>query len=166
MKRLLLVRHAKSSWKTAAGDFERPLNERGVMDAPLMGVRLQHFAAPADLIVTSPARRARMTAELLAAALHYDAAAIVEAEEIYQAGLEDLQGVVRRLDDAFSTVLLVGHNPGITNFANWLCGAGIDSMPTAAAAVVELAVESWCEAGRNKGSLVDFDYPKRRAAGP
>lgn len=160
MKKLFLVRHAKSGSKSIGmNDFDRPLNERGMADAPMMGERLKLRGAAVDLIVCSPALRARQTAELIAAALSIDAGEIVEEAAIYEAWVEDLDRVVRGFDDGCGSVMLVGHNPGLTEFLAALCSCGGFDLSTAAVAEVELDIESWSRPAAGAGRLCSFDYP-------
>src|SRR4051812_3134502 len=122
MKTLLLLRHAKSSWKNPeARDFDRPLNKRGLKAAPLVGKFIKERKLKPDLIISSPAVRARMTAALvvesgeLEGELRYD-------ERIYEADIEALLKVVSQVDEAAETVLVVGHNPGLQELLRFLTG--------------------------------------------
>ena len=164
MNRLVLVRHAKSSWKDLCrADFDRPLNKRGKRDAPEMGARLAEQGIDPSLIVCSPARRARRTAEALAEALDYPADEIEFEDEIYEAGVDSLLHLVRCLDDADREVLLVGHNPGFTDLCNLLTDEAFANLPTCATATVEFELTSWSQIGPDSGELIHFDYPKRPA---
>jgi phosphohistidine phosphatase len=114
MKRLTLVRHAKSSWKNAAlADSDRPLSGRGKQDAPRMGAFLASQGIVPDIILASPARRARKTAQLLAAAIPAAAGRILLDPALYEASAEALLERVRALDETWQHVMLVGHNPGL-----------------------------------------------------
>jgi phosphohistidine phosphatase len=161
VRRLVLVRHAKSSWKDASlADFDRPLNRRGKRDAPEMGERLAARGADPQLILSSPARRARKTARALAAALDYPADEIEWEEEIYEAGAGTLLHLVRCLDDADGEVLLVGHNPGITDLCRLLSGAPVVNLPTCAVATLAFDRGGWSQVGPDSGELVRLDTPK------
>src|SRR5262245_57005344 len=112
MKTLLLLRHAKSSWDSpAARDYDRPLAPRGERDAPRIGKALRDADIDLDLVVSSPAVRARQTAELVLKAARYEGAVQFE-EAIYEAAVTALMDVVRDLPDTAETAMLVGHNPG------------------------------------------------------
>ena len=162
MKRLTLVRHAKSSHKDPGlGDFDRPLGARGRRDAPRMGKRMARADARPDLIVSSPAVRAARTAEAIAGPLGVPASRIVYERELYLADTAQMLEVVRALDDAASHVVLVGHNPGITDFANALAEADIENVPTCGVVRLELDVERWSEVAFGGAALGEFDYPKR-----
>lgn len=164
MKRLLLVRHAKSSWKkTGLADRDRPLNRRGKRDAPLLGERLAAKGLAPERIISSPARRAQRTAEALAEALDYPAEEIEWEDEIYEAGVGILLELVRCLNDADQTVLLVGHNPGFTELCNQLTGAALVNLPTCAAALLEFPLRHWSQVAPGGGALVWLDTPKHPA---
>lgn len=162
-KFLYLIRHAKSSWKdTSLRDFDRPLNQRGKRDAPEMGRRLASSGVIADLMLTSPAKRALTTCRILAKEIDYPSAAIEQDEDIYHAGPSTLIDVVNEIDDTWRTVLLFGHNPGFTDFANRLNNTGIDNIPTCGIVLCRFDVDSWKEIRFGSGKQVFFDYPKNQ----
>jgi len=132
MKRVLtLVRHAKSSWNNAdLSDFDRPLNSRGLKNAPEMGGRLSDANYQVDIILSSPATRAITTAEYIAAEIEYNLRNIQLREEIYEASVNALLYLISSVDEKYKTIMLVGHNPGFTQLCNYLCDANIDNMPT------------------------------------
>lgn len=159
MKTLLLLRHAKSSWKVAdQPDFERPLNGRGERTAPLMGRYLRRQKIEPALVLCSPAERARQTAALFAEAarlggeLRYD-------ERIYEASALRLLEVVTQADEAAGTVLLVGHNPGLEELIQLLTGE-TRLMPTAALAKIDLAADKWGRVKEQTGRLDWIVKPK------
>jgi len=163
MQRLLtLVRHAKSNWNNAEiTDFERPLNSRGLKNAPEMGKRLFNSKYEINMIISSPAVRAITTAEFIASELEFNLQNIIQDESIYEAGLNTLLKLVTELDDNIHSVMLVGHNPGFTMLCNYLTGAGIDNMPTCSIAQIQFANNSWQSVVEQSGELLNFDYPKR-----
>ena len=153
MKRLTLIRHAKSSWaEPMATDFERELNKRGQKAAPEMGRRLKARGFRPDAIVSSPARRAVATARIIAGEIGFSTEAIATDRRIYEASISDLAAVSRELDDDWSHVVLFGHNPGFTDFANTLADCGMVD--------IECDIASWKEVSENCGRLREFDYPK------
>jgi phosphohistidine phosphatase len=163
MKTLFLLRHAKSSWDDASlSDFERPLNERGLRVAPFMGGLMQRKGHVPDVILSSPAKRARRTAELVkdGGAL---AAEIRFVDSIYEASPQNLLQVVAEIDDTHSSALLVGHNPGMEGFIRYLNGQ-IEPMPTAALAVIELAIGKWNEIDHGCGELKVLYRPREEMA--
>lgn len=162
-KRITLLRHAKSSWKDASvADRDRPLNRRGSKSAPDMGKRLADRGVRPSLLLTSPAKRARETARLIARELNYPLEFIQSESELYLATPETILQVVARQDDGFNDVMVFGHNPGITELANQLGDRNIDNVPTCGVVGIELDVQEWAEIVAADGKTVFFDYPKSR----
>lgn len=167
MKRLTLVRHAKSSWKDVElADFDRPLNKRGKGDAPRMGERLARRGLHPDLLLSSPARRARQTAEAIAAQLRLDPTVLRFSAPIYEADPEALLELIRGCEERWQHLLLVGHNPGLTELGNLLADCGIDNLPTCALLVIDFEVSSWRQVAPGAGALLLYDYPKNPAEPP
>jgi phosphohistidine phosphatase len=161
MKTLFLVRHAKSSWDdTALPDKDRPLNDRGKRDAAKMGERLAKQDVKPDLILSSPARRALTTAEIFAKKLDYKLKNIVVDDRLYGVEADDLLGAIRKLGDKSKRVMLFGHNPELTEFANRL-SSKITRMPTSAVAQFTFDAKSWANIGEDKLTNATLDYPKR-----
>ena len=162
MKRLTLIRHAKSSWvDLGARDFDRKLNDRGKRDAPEMGRRLKARGCSPDGFVSSPAKRAFKTAKIIAEQIGYPEAGIRADERIYEAGVEDLLEVAGEMDDRWNHAILVGHNPGITRFAVWLGDRGFENVPTCGVVDLECRIGSWNALAMDCATLLDFDYPKK-----
>ncbi len=161
MKTLYLLRHAKSSWDFEdLSDHDRPLNKRGRHDAPLMGRELASHEISPDLIISSSAVRALTTASLVAKELEYDTENIVINEAIYGAGKEELLTIIRQTPDTIYSLLLVGHNPEITELANLLSPEHIANMSTAAVVGIRFSCESWSEITQENAALVLYDFPK------
>ena len=164
MKTLYLVRHAKSSWDDPKlDDFERPLNERGLKDAPRMGRRLSDKGVSPDLIISSPAARAIATAKLISEELGYSKKNIQQARAMYHAGPGNLLDEIRKVDDKYETLVMVGHNPGITEFANDLLKESIGNIPTAGVVAGNLKINTWKETEFGCGKLLFFDFPKNKS---
>ena len=165
MKHVILLRHAKSSWKNPTlDDADRPLAERGERDAPRMAERLKKRGAQPTLLLTSHARRALRTAEIVGRALGLGPARMHTLPELYLASPDALRRVLAAQDDAHDCVLLVGHNPGLTDFVNDLLpGLALDNLPTAGVVGVELDASAWSAAARLRGRLEYLDYPKNPA---
>lgn len=145
MKTLTLVRHAKSSWDDPdLRDHDRPLGERGLRDAPAMGKRLHDEGLAPDVILTSSAVRARATAEAIAIELGYDPAAIVVEETLYAAWPRTILDVVAAQDDSATSVMIVGHDPGMSDLVAEFDSA-IDRMPTCAVAEFGFDVDRWAD---------------------
>jgi phosphohistidine phosphatase len=161
---LFLVRHAKASRDDPTlPDRARPLTKRGVRDAAAMARRLANRAEQPDLIITSPAVRARRTAEAMAAALDLELESLVVDERIYDASARTLLGVIRALDPRLERVMLVGHHPGMTDVANLLAGTDIAKIPTCGIAYLQLDSPTWAATGEDSATLVDLDSPKDHA---
>ena len=158
MKTLTLLRHAKSSWKhPGLDDFDRPLNKRGLRDAPAMGERLAQRESLPDRCLSSPAVRATATAVAVAEALGYPVDAIAWEPRIYEAASASLLDVLRAQPDTARHILLVGHNPGMTDFANALTGDSLDNLPTAAAYTLTLPIEHWRDAAFGSGTRSAYE---------
>ena len=158
-KQLLLVRHGKSDWGNAdLTDFDRPLNKRGKENAPEMAERLTNRGFKFDLMVSSPAKRAKSTAKYFAEAYQVDE---IQFEElIYEANSKTLLKVINGFDDAADTIVMFGHNPGFTDLANELSDADIYNIPTAGMVLMNFPFDSWQMVSKGTGELVFFDYPK------
>lgn len=161
MLTLFLIRHAKSSWADPGmHDFDRPLNERGKQNAPVMGLKLAQKGIVPDLILSSTAKRARSTAKRIAKALQYAETSIVMRDVLYHAPLSTWLNEVTTLNSANKTVFMVGHNNGITEFANYLTNGQILNIPTCGIVKIEFDFNTWEMVSKGNGELVLFDYPK------
>ncbi len=163
MKTLILVRHAKSSWNDQAQrDIDRPLNERGRQDAPLMADNLDKRGTHPQRVLCSPALRTASTAEIFANHLSIPKALIHLERQIYLAGSGHLLQLVRQQDDNIDSIMLVGHNPALTDFFNELCrDARLDNMPTCCVAELSLPVDQWSSLQFGQAELKYIDYPKK-----
>ncbi len=162
MKRLILCRHAKSSWKDMTlSDIDRPLNKRGKRNAVEMGRRLADQDIRPDMILSSPARRARKTARQLAKALGFGKKNITFREKVYGATADELLGIIQGFDDAADLAIVVGHNPETTELANILGNLDIDNVPTCGIVSLVFSAGSWQKIGAGNGTLVFFDYPRK-----
>jgi len=162
MKTLLLIRHAKSSWDDPGlTDYERPLNERGKKDAPAMAEKLYERGIKIDAFVTSPARRARKTAEQFAKRYKKEKEDLLLKTELYMATDEAFNSVVEKLNDDIDCVAVFSHNPGITDFANSLTDdIRIDNIPTCGIFAVSIEAKKWNKFKEAKKKFLFFDYPK------
>jgi len=162
MKRLYLVRHAKSSWKNPdLSDFDRPLNKRGKRDAPLMGEYLKNNREAPELIISSPARRALKTAKIIAKEIGLSPKRILTNETLYLADVPTLVTIIRQIEDSLDAVMLFGHNPGLTMLANYLTDHPVENIPTCGVFCIEFAANSWREISAGGGSVVFFHYPRK-----
>jgi phosphohistidine phosphatase len=160
MKTLLILRHAKSSWNDSSlVDHDRPLNDRGKRDAPLVGELLKSLDLVPDVILSSTAKRARKTAKKVAAACKFSGE-VQFIDELYLAHAESYLQVVREKAAHAQRVMVVGHNPGLEHLLAELTDCG-ESLPTAAVAQVRFDVDSWDDVQLDgKGELVDVWRPR------
>ncbi|VAX26342.1 Phosphoglycerate/bisphosphoglycerate mutase [hydrothermal vent metagenome] len=164
MKTLYIVRHAKSSWdERGIPDHDRKLNARGLRDAPKMGEVLANKGYHPDIIYSSSANRALITAKIIAEKIGYPLDKIIVTRDIYDAITQDLVSLINRIDDEYKSAMMFGHNPGFTVLANILADKYIDNMPTCAVAVIELNVDSWKNVESDCGKLIAFEYPKKHS---
>jgi phosphohistidine phosphatase len=160
---LIVFRHAKSSWdEPALDDVDRPLNKRGNKNAPEMGRRLLSEGRIPDRIYASPARRARDTARLVARELGIAPNALRIEHALYPGSAEGLLAVVRSFSDDDRRVMIVGHNPALTDFVNDLAGTDIDNVPTAGYAAISFGEAKWAQVAPGSGRMERFDYPKSK----
>ncbi len=162
MKRLYIIRHAKSSWDSPElSDFDRPLNRRGLKAAPFMGDRLKKFEVMPDMILSSPALRAATTAKIIAQQIGYPESQIQHNKDIYEASLKDIVHIISSIPDNIEQLFFVGHNPGLTEAANYLSNAQVPNMPTASIFCIGFEMDSWHHIGEQTGQFIFFDYPKK-----
>ena len=162
MKTLTLLRHAKSSWDNhGLADHERPLNSRGLRDAPEMARRIHEAAIRPSLIVSSPATRTWETAKALAAEISYPIEFLQRDNKLYLASLDTLIDFVGKQDPGFNNIVVVGHNPGMTNFANFLSPGLTTNVPTCGVVSVSIDTDDWDLRKKNVVTLDLYDYPKR-----
>jgi phosphohistidine phosphatase len=163
MKTLTVVRHAKSSWKDAGlADRDRPLNARGEHDAPMMGARLAASEIRPSLIISSPAVRAWTTARIIAAEIGYPREFLQRDDRLYLAGVRDIMGVLAEQDPGFNSVVIVGHNPGLTEFVNRLVPGLTSNLPTCGMVAVSLDSDDWDLSFMPACQLIFYDYPKHQ----
>ena len=142
MKKLLIIRHAKSDWNSSAiSDFERPLNERGLRDAPLMGSFLKENQHIPDLIISSGAKRVLSTSKLISKKLNYKGDIIIN-NKIYNASEDDIKKVINAIEEKYKTVFIFGHNPGLSNLVYDLTNQWID-IKTCCVTVLDFTVKRW-----------------------
>jgi phosphohistidine phosphatase len=161
MKTLYLLRHAKSSWDFPhLSDHDRPLNNRGRNDAPLMGEQLAKRNIKPDLILSSPAVRAITTATLVAKEIDYDLDKIEIKERAYHADPAELLAIIQETPSRVEGLMLVGHNDGMTDLVNQLSPTYIENVPTAGVVSLSFDTSSWKEVSPQNARFNFFDYPK------
>lgn len=160
MKTLYLMRHAKSSWKDITlDDFDRPLNKRGIRDAPFMGELLKKRGIQADLILSSPARRAKDTANIIAEKIGYKKDIKFEPK-IYESNLVSLKQILYAIENKHKSVFLFGHNPCFNIFVEEFCKF-YENIPTCGIVVLEFDCDTWEDISKENCNFKSFDYPKR-----
>ncbi len=162
MKNVYFIRHAKSSWENSSlSDIERPLNKRGLRDAPFMAKMLKNKNAQPDLIISSPANRALTTAKFFATEMNLSDEKIAIKNIIYGAYPEDVLGLIKKLDDTINTILVFGHNPTFTSLVNRFTEDYIANVPTCGIVKVTADINSWSKFGKANTMLTEFYYPKQ-----
>ena len=160
-KMLYVVRHAKSDWSHAElSDFDRPLNERGLHNAPFMADQFAETGKTLEFILTSPANRAITTAGYFKRRLGLSDKQWDTERKIYEADSARLLSIMNRLDDSLNKVMIVGHNPGLSSLVQLLTGQWV-VMSTCSIAEIEIPFDSWSLASEGTCNLLSFDFPKR-----
>jgi phosphohistidine phosphatase len=160
MKKLFIIRHAKSDWSNPhLKDFDRPLNHRGNKNVPFMGKLLKNNGVFPDLILSSPALRAVSTAKLLAKEINYKNE-IELNENIYETDYQTLLDIIRNVSDKNKTVFIIGHNPGLSNLVDYICPINLD-MPTCAIVELDFNTPSWESISKENATLASYEYPKK-----
>jgi len=161
MKTLVLIRHAKSSWKDAGlDDVDRPLNKRGRRDAPAMAQALAGLGIRPEVFLSSPARRTETTARIIARHLHLPAGYPHLEPAIYEADWEELLKVVRARGGQAERLWLCGHNPGLLDLLNQLSDSRLGKLPSGAIAAIRFPVGDWQALEPRHGSLIMLLTPK------
>ena len=160
-KSLILVRHAKSSWDDPfLPDIARPLGERGHKDAPAMAKYIKGEGMTADLLLSSPADRAFSTAKYFAVALGKAESNITTDGDIYHASEKVLLKIIQQQDDRYKTIMMFGHNPGFTGFANELANLAIENIPTCGVIGLRFEVSRWRDVAFGGGYKIFYYTPK------
>lgn len=160
MKELILIRHAYAEWAhSSQTDFERPLSERGQAEAHSAGMRLAETGMMPDLILSSPAVRALETARIIAHQVGYEESKISLQPNIYEGHAEDWIQIIRRIHDEHDTVVLIGHNPTITDVLNILSDTEVRGIPTCGTVHTRCEIQAWKEIGPGKAILISADRP-------
>ena len=145
MKKIILVRHAKSSWAYRVEDFDRPLKQRGIKDAHLIGPELGDRLETPDIILSSPAARALQTAVLVTKGMNLPSSSIKLVDQLYNFDASNLRSVLRMVDDKHDSVMLLSHNHGITQFANDMGDVTVNNVPTCGVVVIDVNIKKWSD---------------------
>ena len=163
MKTLTIVRHAKSSWNDPSlKDRDRPLNGRGERDAPEMGRRIAQAGIRPSLIISSPAKRAWTTAKIIAREISYPQEFLQREDDLYLASVDGILDVLVAQDTRFNSIMLFGHNPGMTDFVNYLVPGLTDNLPTCGVVSYSFNRDDCSLYERPEGQLDFHDYPKKQ----
>ncbi len=163
MKTLLIIRHAKSSWNiNTLNDFDRPLNDRGFTDAPIMAKRIHEKNILIDSFISSPAKRAITTCNFFAKEYTVKENNIIQIPALYHASVDAFYNVVAEIKKENSVAAIFSHNPGITYFVNELTNIQIDNMPTCGVFAVTFKTDDWAGFKQAKKEFLLFDYPKNK----
>lgn len=159
MKTLYLIRHAKSDWYKGVEDFERPLNKRGLRDAPEMGKFLKSESISPGLIISSDANRAISTARLISKEIGYDLTKIVENHNLYHASPKGMVNEIWKVDNTIDTLFVFGHNPGISDLILYLTEDPAE-LKTCCVAKITFELDEWEALVRGTGTLENVISPK------
>lgn len=159
MKKLYIVRHAKSSWKEEVDDYDRGLKKRGKLNSPFMAGKLISRGAKIDHILSSSAKRTKKTTSLMNEVLGLDTTSISYKKELYLASPKTIINQIQNTDSSVNELMVVAHNPGVTQVVNFLAKEHFENIPTAGIACILFDIDSWSEI-KNNGKLGFFIYPK------
>jgi phosphohistidine phosphatase len=158
LKKLLVIRHAKSDLNNNVSDFDRPLNNRGLKDAPNMGKFLKSKDIVPDLIISSGAKRALTTAKLIAKSISFSDEFLIE-DSIYNATANNIKSVINKIEEKYNTVFLFGHNPGVSNLINELSGEWVN-LKTCCVVELEISVDKWGYITNETAIFKEYYSPK------
>ena len=158
MKKLTIVRHAKSSWEYDVIDHERPLTERGTTDAGIVSNELKKVSFSPDFVITSDALRAKSTAGIFVANLNISSDIFKQSHELYDFSGEKLLAEIKAIDNTFNTVMVFGHNHVLTYFVNTFGNKYIDNVPTSGVVIIEFDIDDWKYL--TKGNTIKTIFPR------
>ena len=159
MKSLIIVRHCKSSWADLSlSDFDRPLNKRGNIDGELMSNYLREKEKKIDKLILSTSKRTRLTSKYFTEKIHFDSISYID--ELYHASYSDIINIISKVENNFNSVMVIGHNPGLTELINQYTIMNIYNLPTTGVVKVEFKGDKWERITENKGKIVYKKFPK------
>jgi phosphohistidine phosphatase len=162
VKKIILVRHAKSSWDSGArSDIERPLNNRGKKDAPFMAAKLKEIVGEIDGSIKSPSRRTTQTSKPFHEIFEISAENDLTDQNLYHGTTDDILDAIRGLPESWNSVLLFAHNPGMTYTAHYFGGSEIFNVPTCGILIVESESNDWALVNNDNSKIKSFEYPKK-----
>jgi len=162
LKELYIIRHAKSSWSNPSlNDFDRGLKKRGKDDIAFMAKWLKTRVETPDLILSSPAKRAKKTLKAIKKEFEVNEKDILFDERIYEASLDDLLEILTSLKSDKKIVFLIGHNPSLNELAEFLSGVYLTNIPTSGIVGLRFDIDKWSDLSSQKGKIIFFEYPKK-----
>lgn len=162
VKDVCFVRHAKSNWDhPGLDDFDRPLDKRGLHDAPVMARKMKELSLAPQYIITSGAKRARATAEFFKKEFGLPDNCFEVNNNLYEASAETVYDVLRGAPDTAQFVYVFGHNPTLTWVANSIAGVHIDNVPTCGIVHAQLMISTWKKFKPEHAAFIGFHYPKQ-----
>src|SRR6185312_58878 len=164
MKTLYLIRHAKASWDNAeVSDFDRALTSTGEIDAHTLGKQLHDQGVIPDLIISSPAKRAIDTAQIMAEELNFPLEKVIMDTLIYNGDMEELVELITRFDRKVNTALFFGHNPNLTWLVHYFCEGAKMNIPTCGIAGIYFTIHDWAQLVNAEGKLTLFIHPQNES---
>ena len=142
MKKLIIIRHCKSSWSDLSlNDFDRPLNNRGVQDGNLMSKELSKKIDNVDLLISSSSKRTRLTADFFIELIKINKISFID--DLYHSSSENIINKLKKISNTHESIMVIGHNPGLTNLVNKLTSINLYNLPTCGVAIVNLNIKNW-----------------------
>tara|TARA_B100000925_G_scaffold169454_1_gene127482 strand:- start:125 stop:619 length:495 start_codon:yes stop_codon:yes gene_type:complete len=142
MKKLIIIRHCKSSWSDLSlNDFDRPLNNRGVQDGNLMSKELLKKIDNVDLLISSSSKRTRLTADFFIESIKINKISFID--DLYHSSSENIINKLKKISNTHESIMLIGHNPGLTDLVNKLTSINLYNLPTCGVAIVNLNIKNW-----------------------
>jgi phosphohistidine phosphatase len=160
MKRLILIRHSKSSWKDLSlTDFNRPLNGRGKFDGPLMADYLKSKINKIDYLHSSSSVRTFETSKYFINQIEFEK--VEYDDSLYHCSATSILNMISSYSDNYQSVMIIAHNPGLTNLINNITNISLDNLPTTGLAEIEFNINSWSDISYDNSNLVDLKFPKQ-----
>ena len=142
MKKLIIIRHCKSSWSDLSlNDFDRPLNNRGVQDGNLMSKELSKKIDNVDLLISSSSKRTRLTADFFIELIKINKISFID--DLYHSSSENIINKLKKISNTHESIMVIGHNPGLTDLVNKLTSINLYNLPTCGVAIVNLNIKNW-----------------------
>ena len=160
MKKIIVVRHSKSSWKDLSlSDFHRPLNNRGKTDGPLMSKYLSNAMDNIDFLHSSSSLRTFETSKFFR--LNIEFKNINYDDNLYHCSANSILSFIKNYPNKYNSAMIIAHNPGLTNFINFITNITLDNLPTTGIAIIDFDCNHWNNISIENGTLVDLKFPKQ-----